>query len=73
MTTIMTIPIGKSDEATLHVDVRNGDDPHIYIHREGAGLVRVEPHEVRHLAEVLTLAGGDLAALAALGKGKGDE
>lgn len=63
MTTIMTIPIGKSDEATLHVDVRNGDDPHLYIHRDGAGLVRIEPHEVRRLAVVLLLAAGDLAVM----------
>ena len=58
-----TILIGKADEATLFVDVRNGDDPHLFISRKGGGLVRIEPHEVRHLAEALTVAGGDLAAL----------
>lgn len=60
MATIMTVEI--SD--TLHVHVCNTDDQHILIERVGAGLVRIEPREVRYLSDVLCLAGGDLAALA---------
>ena len=57
---IMTVEI--SD--TLHVHVCNSDDPHVLIERIDGGLVRIEPREVRHLSDVLCLAGGDLAALA---------
>lgn len=56
---IMTVEL--SD--TLHVHICNSGDPHILIERLGAGLVRIEPREVRHLSDVLCLAGGDLAAL----------
>lgn len=52
----------------LRVCVVTGVDPHVLIDRVAGGLVRIEAREVRHLADVLTLAGGDLAALAALGK-----
>ena len=60
MTTIMTVEI--SDDLRVHVC--DGQNPHILIERLDAGLVRIEAREVRHLAEVLILAGGDLAALA---------
>jgi len=62
MATIMTVELND----TLRVHVCNSDDPHIRIERIGADLVRIEANEVRHLVEVLTLAGGDLAALVRL-------
>lgn len=58
--TIMTVEIND----TLFVDVLT-DPPGIAIRRVGAGLVRIEPREVRYLSDVLCLAGGDLAALVA--------
>ena len=61
MATIMTIEL--SD--TLHVHVCDGQSPHILIERVGAGLVRIEPREVRHLSDVLCLSAGDLAQLVA--------
>lgn len=61
MVTIATIEIND----TLHVDVTR-DPPGVDIRRLGAGLVRIDAHELRRLVEVLTLAGGDLAALAVL-------
>jgi len=62
MSSLMTVELND----TLHAHVCDADDPHIRIERVGADLVRIEANEVRHLVEVLTLAGGDLAALVRL-------
>ena len=60
MTEIMTIEV--TDD--LMVRVVADKPPYLLIDRLAGGLVRIELHEVRHLACVLVLAGGDMAALA---------
>ena len=60
MTEIMTIEV--TDD--LMVRVVADKPPYLLIDRLAGGLVRIDLHEVRHLACVLVLAGGDMAALA---------
>lgn len=55
---LMTISIND----TLRITVYNADDPRVLIERKDAGLVRIEPHEIRHLVDALVRAGGELAA-----------
>lgn len=66
MTEITTIEV--TDD--LAVRIVAGDKPYLLIDRIVGGLVRIEAGEIRHLVEVLILAGGDLAALATGGKGE---
>ena len=49
---------------TLHVHICSPADPHILIERIEGGMVRIEPREVRHLVNILIVAGGGLTALA---------
>ena len=47
---------------TLSVDVHtNNGDLHLVIERAGAGLVRIEPHELAGLVQVLRAAAGVLS------------
>ena len=50
---------------TLIVEVDVGADPHVALIRTGAGLVRIEPGELRALVAVLVEVAGRLAVGAA--------
>ena len=58
---------------TLSVDVRtSAGDLHLVIERAGGGLVRIEPHELAGLVQVLRAAAAELAlALERLERGNG--
>ena len=50
------------DGGTLAVGVHtNGSDIHVTVERAGAGLVRIEPHELAGLVAVLRAAAGVLS------------
>ena len=57
----MSETIAVSKTLALEI-VSGGRDPHVAVAREGGGLVRVEPCEVRGLIDALCAAAGLLAS-----------